>query len=93
MSSKETKPARPTSESAAPKSAEKRNSPNLKAEEILVLFAKNLKAIREWYAAAPGRGIEVGHYTVGEIAAGDTLSALTAALEGRTWQPPTIPGA
>lgn len=74
-SSKTTDPA------AAPKAP-------LKPEDVLLLFAKNLKTIREWYRSAPGRGIEVGHHMVGEIAAGDTLSALEAALAGRTWEPP-----
>lgn len=63
-----------------------------KPEEVLLLFAKNMKTIREWYRSAPGRGIEIGHHMVGEIAAGDTLSALEAALRGQTWEPPRAQG-
>lgn len=61
------------------------------AQDVLALYAKNLLAIRNWYRAAPGRGIEVGHYMVGEISAGDNLDALQKALEGKAWQPPEVP--
>lgn len=60
-------------------------------EEVLALFLRNLQTIRDWYRAAPGRGVELGHIMMGEISAGDTASALEAALQGRTWEPPKTP--
>lgn len=58
---------------------------------ILTLYLQNLRTMRDWYKAAPGRGIEVGHHMVGELSAGDNAAALEAALDGKTWQPPSLP--
>lgn len=56
----------------------------------LPLFQKNLEAMREYYRLKPGRGVEMGHLVLLELCITDVLSALTAAMEGKPWEPPAL---
>lgn len=59
------------------------------ASDALTLFQKNLEAMREWYRQQPGRGVDTGHLVLLELCLADVISALSAAMEGKPWQPPS----
>lgn len=55
----------------------------------LQLFQENLVSMREWYRQQPGRGVETGHLVMLELCLADVIAALSAAMEGKAWQPPS----
>ncbi len=77
--------------SPAPTAKEKKARPPAASlnDETFRLFHANLNAMREWYRAKADRGHNYGIYVTLEIAISDVLTALGAAIEGKTWEPPS----
>lgn len=56
-------------------------------EEILALYATNMKLIREWYASQAQAGPELGYNVIAERVCGLAVTALSNAIDGKVWKP------
>lgn len=70
----------PSKKSASPKGAPT-------ADEVIVLFMKNVRNIREFYKLQPGSGQELGFITMTELMMGLIETALELAIAGKEWEP------